>query len=130
MFTKYFTVQYLFNSPAIALMRSDKAIFYFAAALMILGVLIFGWTFGIRNKLKRRMLRRWANLSFWIGLILAFWFFCRYEMVPYLGMHIAVYVIVLIGLWWLYAVIKYQLTTYKQLQVDADRQSLKNKYLK
>ena len=128
-FTKYFTAQYLFGTVSPQIGNSDLAAWYLGLVLLLGGIAFFVYAARIKELLKKDLLNRWGHLFFWIGLLFAFWYFLRYELIQYFSVHFVAALIFIGGLVWLYFILRYQLESYKTKRMDFEKEMLKKKYM-
>lgn len=124
-----FSYKYLFAAPNQAPSRYDHWILYFGTALVILGLILWVVKLVSKATLQKNLLGRWVNLTFYIGLLLALWYWLRYQLVSFLSLHIVMLLILLIGIIWLVILIRYQAGTYNLAKKDFEREQLKRKYM-
>lgn len=129
MLKKFFTVAYLFGPYAIQMSRSEKLFAAFSVLLLIISAIVYTTKRMSKDVLYRKIAGRWTHLTFWIGLLGVLWAALRYEAIEYLSANVIVLLFFLVGLIWAIRTLVYQLTTYRQLRMDYEKQEQKKKYM-
>jgi len=129
MLQKLFSTQYLFGAPSTSLTHTDFYIYYVGAVSIGLGIILFFLYRLQRNPVRRGLFLRWTRLSFWIGVLLALWFWSRYELVNFFSTHIVAVAVVLIAIVWLGYILKYQFGKYRMKLGEFEREQIKKKYM-
>jgi hypothetical protein len=129
MFKKFFTVAYMFGPYAIEMSRSEKLFFVLSVLLVVLSGIVYISKRTSKDALQRGLAARWFHVTFWTGLLGLVWAGLRYETIEYLSANAIVVLIFVAGAVWAICVASYQLTTYRQLRAEYDREQQKNKYL-
>ena len=82
-----FTIDFWFDATPIRLMPIfEKTFFIIFAALLIGATLLRILRRSAKDKVKARLMHRWATAAFWMGLWGFFWLFCTFEEAPFFGM--------------------------------------------
>lgn len=129
MFKKFLTVAYLFGPYGLAMSRSEKMFFVLSVLLVILSGIVYVGKRISKDKLSRGLASRWFHVTFWTGLLALVWSGLRYETIEYLSANAIVVFIFAAGIVWAICVATYQLTTYRQLRAEYDKEQQKKKYL-
>ena len=119
----------MFGPYGIEMSRSEKLYFAISILLLILSAIIFIAKRMSKDKLFRVLARKWFNVVFWVGLIALVWSGFRYETIQYLSANVIVLLDFIVGVVWAACIVKYQLTTYRQLRVDFEKEQVKLKYM-
>lgn len=128
-FKEFFSVKYMFAEPVGLPSHNDQVIYFAGLALIVIAVVLYILRRFQRRGLQQGLLVRWTRLAFYIGVLLAAWFWLRYELIHFFGLHFVAALIVLGGLVWLGLILKFQFGEYRRLRAEYARQQLKQKYL-
>lgn len=130
-FTKLWDKIYLFGPNPPDLARSDLIFFWvslvFVVAAIISKIIVFRTAPGSP---KRMLWSRIFHLFLTIGILVLLWVGARFENIPWLGTHVVVLSLFLIGLVWLVFIMRYYLVEGRSRQSMWEEEKIKQKYLK
>ncbi len=128
-FRKLISIPYLFKVDTILLHRSDKLFFGIGIVLIVVGIVCRLTSFYAPHKFSRRFWQRLSNLSLTIGILEVLWFGFRYENIPAISTHFVALLLLLIGVVWLFFIIRYRLRVYPVELGQWEKEKTKQKYL-
>jgi hypothetical protein len=126
MLTDYF---FWFSQPSSILDNYDKAACYFFAGCVALGIVLWITYFFTKNPVIRQAVSRVRKMFFWIGIMGLVWFGFRYENTPIFSKRMWPGLIGLIGLVWLFFVVKYFVTEFSKDRAQYNNELIRNKYI-
>jgi len=129
LFKQFFSYHYMFAEPIQLPSKFDRGIYYAGLTLIVVAIVLFAIRRMQNSQLTRNLLIRYFRLSFYTGLLLAIWFWLRYELIKVVSVHFVAVLIVLGALAWLVRLLVFQFGQYKQMQDDFDREQLKKRYM-
>lgn len=101
---KVFTSEFFFQIDRVRMHRSDWALFLIAALLILAGIGALWYKRMQVVPYAKNLLARLARLFFTIGVLLGFWFVCRFEAVRWFGTRFAAVLVIVYGIVWLWFV--------------------------
>jgi hypothetical protein len=126
MLTDYF---FWFSQPSSILNNYDKGAFYFFAGCLALGIALWATYFFVRHPIVKQALSRVRKMFFWLGVMGVIWFGFRYENTPIFSKRFWPGLIVVIGLVWLFFIVKYFITRFSKEKSQYGNDLIKNKYI-
>lgn len=124
-----FSNKFWFGIDRSAIHLSDRLFLYAGGALVVLGLITLIYVRFASNKFLAKVALRVAKIFATIGLLEVFWYFLRIQYVQALGTRFTAALILAGGLVWLYWPIKYLISHYKTDMAEAERASMREKYL-
>ncbi len=128
-FQKYLDTTYWFIQPPSVLTFFDKFTGYASAALALVGILFWIWARFMPTPVHKKLINKFANFAFTIGIFGLLWFGMRYEYTPIFSDRIWPLLIGLGGIVWFVIVAKYALTGFRRERTEWANQQVKEKYL-
>lgn len=126
---EFFTKQYLFEIDRVMLHKSDKALAFLGAGLLVLGLVFKLAAVYSPNLVDAKYRQKFFKLFFSIGLAEIVWYGFRVEYVSFFGSHFVAFLILFIGLIWLVVLAIKMAKNYKAEKTEMEKQELKAKYL-
>lgn len=126
---KVFSEKYLFEIDRIALQRSDNMFFVLGIILVVAATVLRVTNMYIQNPVVKKFQHRWFKLAATIGVLEVVWFGLRWENVRFFGTHFIALIILVIGVFWTVAILKYAWRTFALDKQQWEKQQLKLKYL-
>lgn len=126
---EFFTKQYLFEIDRVMLHKSDKALAFLGAGLLVLGLVFKLAAVYSPNLVDAKYRQKFFKLFFSIGLAEIVWYGFRVEFVSFFGSHFVAFLILFIGLIWLVVLAIKMAKNYKAEKTEMEKQELKAKYL-
>lgn len=127
------TVNYLFGAPVYGVFDVwDKVYLGVALALILTGLVLIMY-----RKVKRtnkvpfvhELITRFVHLTLTIGVSGLIWGGLKNQLIRVLGTHFIIFLIYIIGLIWLYYILKYWKGDYKKKKQEFIKLQERNKYL-
>lgn len=129
-FTKFWDRIYLFGPNPINMSRSDVVFFWVSIAFIVAAVVFKVFVLQQnRSNPKRYLLNRFFHLFLTIGILVLLWAGLRFENIPWLGTHIVVLAIFLIGLIWGLFIIWFMMRKYQAAKKTWHDEEERNRYL-
>lgn len=125
-FTDYY---FWFAAPSLNITAEDKFFMWLFAAITLVGIAGIVALYFNLDRIRDQVIRKFKDLMLTVGLFGLVWFGIRYENTPIFGNRYWAALILLIGLVWLGFYLKFALVDYKKIKVEAERETLKKKYL-
>ena len=129
---QFITYDFWFSIDRLRIRYLDWTISWLGLALVIAAIII--WfikrKYTKTNPHYKNLLDRYYNLLLTIGLLLGFWFGLRWQNVAFFSSHLVAGIIVLIGLVWLFFILRFRFKKFGG-QVSAwEKEQQKLKYLR
>lgn len=124
-----FSYDFLFYVNRVRLETVDWIFAGIAAGLLVLGIIFLIRMKFTKNPVVKKFAQRVVSLSFTTGILGALWFGARYQNANFFGSHFVFLLVVLVGILWLYYVLRYRVTLYGQERRTWEKEQLKLKYL-
>lgn len=128
-FKEFFTYQYLFQIDRVLVHRSDKALAFLGAGLLVLGLVFKLSAMYAPTPVDGKYRGKLFKLFFSIGLAEIIWYGFRAQLVMFFGSHFAAFLILLIGLIWFVALAIKMAKHYGAEKAEWEKQQVKLKYL-
>lgn len=128
-FKELFSRDYLINIDPARLHPTDYGLFYLGAVLTVFGLVVLVASRFAQHQFSRQFRSRLATWALTIGLVELLWFGMRYQNAKVLGSHLAAFLVLVVGLVWLYYILRYRFGTYRSQVGQWEKDQLKQKYL-
>lgn len=121
--------EYLLEVDFTRLHPTDHGLAVLGAALTLLGIILRIMARWAPHELSRHFRQRLSTWALTIGLLEVLWFGLRYQNAPALGSHLAAFLVLLLGLIWLFYIVRYRFGSYRGSVQQWQREQVKQKYL-
>jgi hypothetical protein len=126
--SQFATGDYWFGIDSV-LHQTDKLFFYGGALLIIIGIIAISYARFAANQFLAKVARQVSKIFVTIGVLELLWFGLRYEVAQVIGTRFVAFLILLVGLIWLYYPIRYLISHYETDMTRARREASREKYL-
>lgn len=125
-----FSYDFLFYINRVRLERVDKVFLVLSVAALVFAIFLWLWRRFDAHEVRRAVTKRVFRLSGTFGLLGAFWFAMRYELVSWVGTHAAFLILLVCSAVWAGFICRYLLSAYAKDRQQWEHKQLKEKYLK
>ena len=129
MFNRIFDYYFWFSQPSTILTNADNYLGYIFAALFILAIVFRATVAFAKNPITQTLFRKFWNLALFTSLSGLVWLAVRYENTPIFGQRYWAGITLVIGIIWLFFILKYLIIEYRVQKKEYDREIIKNKYI-
>jgi hypothetical protein len=129
MWTQLKDYYFWFSQPSSFLSPEDKIFFYVFLAMVVIGVIFRVMARFTTNQITRKIWIKFWQLLFWIGISGLIWFGMRYENTFIFARRYWAGFTFVIGIIWLFFILKYLIFSYRGQKKEYEKELLKNKYL-
>ena len=127
--SQFGTTEFWFAIDRSGIHNIDKLLFLAGAVLVVLGIITLAYRRFAANQFLANVAGRLSRIFWTIGILEIIWFGLRYQLVQMMGTHFVAFLLLLVGLVWLYWPIKYLTRNYKADMEEAQRAANREKYL-
>jgi hypothetical protein len=125
----FFTKQYLFEIDRVLVHKTDKALGFLGAALIVLGLVFKLAALYAPSPVDAKYRGKFFTLFFSIGLSEVIWYGFRVEYVTFFGSHLVAFLILLTGLIWFVVLVVKMIKNYSKEKQEWEKQQVRQKYL-
>ena len=128
-FKELFSYQYLFQIDRVLVHKSDKALGFLGAGLLILGVVFKLASMYAPTSVDAKYRNKFFKVFFSIGLAEMIWYGLRLQLVTFFGSHFIAFLILLIGFIWFVIVVISMFKNYSKEKSVLEKEQVRAKYL-
>ncbi len=118
-----------FLQPSSALNNFDWIFIYIFAGMFAAGILFLLGLLFVKHQVYSQALKRWQKMFMYLGLSGLIWAGFRYENTPIFAKRFWVGLIFLIGLVWLFYILKYTIFKLSKDKAEYENALVKSKYM-
>lgn len=129
MLKHFFSYDFQFYINRIRLEPADQIFGLIAAGLVVIAIFFYVLSRFRKDRVSKRVARRFANIFATIGIVEVLWYGARYQNVNFFGTHFVFLLILLVGVIWTLPTLWYLLRKYGAEKAAWEKEQVKQRYL-